>query len=746
MLKRTGSTAQRLKELSYQERVCRIEHYPSSLIHLRHPRGPESSRAPRATMEEEIDGIAGAGTEVWVVLAQRGRGTPLWPSKMLETPPDADPKLLSRFLDLAHQKGIIVLAYHPFIWTRPLAKFQPDWMIQLLDDGGPELWNEGWFCWNSPYRDWLPEYLSELLDNLDFDGIFCDDMSSASHSDTGQRRTGGCHCQYCRELYPKETGKELPTKVDMDSVDFRRYVNWRYDKFKEGVEHVAKGVYAKHPHAIIDWNYYGRPYGPQDIGWKTAHPLNPLSDSTYFFMEAGLDKLGASFPAKLLEAAGSNFCQWLWATQMLPECHSHGAPYPEPYSATVFGLSAVVKGGASMTACLDAGDHTVYGDALKSMFTELKRLRPYVGGESVKYLALHVSQQTRDFGYIEYPNGFWQLMRGSHEMLKRSHILTDVILDQQLTYEHLSPYQVLFLSNSMCLSDEQITVIRRFVSEGGTLIATHQTSLYDELGQKRDNFGLSDVLGVDYQGPFPTSQEGAGTIESLRGGEVNPAECAIYIPQEKPLRDEFGHLVAFGAAQSEVSVRPNGDTRALFTKTSLKWHDGLPPIGMDGVGADFYAYADHDSGLPAVTENTFGKGKAIYVCGDVGEGYSRNPLPQLKRFVAYLVRTSTPPIELEAPRIIELSASMRGPKELMVHLLNNPLPFVPWSTSGLDMRKYFYIDEMVPVPDIRIKLNGFKVKRASLPLQGKELEVVGEPATITVPKVHIQEVVLLQLA
>ena len=229
----------------------------------------------------------------------------------------------------------------------------------MLDDGGEEVWNEGWFCWNSPYRDWLPQYLNEMLDYFDFDGIYFDDMNWGSHSDTGQRRTGGCHCQYCREMYLSQTGKELSPKVQMDSIDFRQYINWRYARFKDGVEHVAKGVYSKHPDAIIDWNYYGRPYGPDDIGWKSAHPLNPLDHSTYFFMEAGLDNLGASFPAKLLRAADSTFGLWISATQISREyLNPYSAPYPEPYTTAACGLSAVVRGGGAVVRCLGAVSYT----------------------------------------------------------------------------------------------------------------------------------------------------------------------------------------------------------------------------------------------------------------------------------------------------------------------------------------------------------------------------------------------------
>ena len=76
-----------------------------------------------------------------------------------------------------------------------------------------------------------------------------------------------------------------------------------------------------------------------------------------------------------------------------------------------------------------------------------------------------------------------------------------MILDNQLNSDYMKQYPVLFLSDSACLSDKQCEEMRQYVRNGGALIATHQTSILDEFGFARKNFGLADVLGVDYEGP-----------------------------------------------------------------------------------------------------------------------------------------------------------------------------------------------------------------------------------------------------
>ena len=42
--------------------------------------------------------------------------------------------------------------------------------------------------------------------------------------------------------------------------------------------------------------------------------------------------------------------------------------------------------------------------------------------------------------------------------------------------------------------------IREFVERGGSLVATYETSLYDEWGVARKDFGLADLFGVSFRG------------------------------------------------------------------------------------------------------------------------------------------------------------------------------------------------------------------------------------------------------
>ena len=54
------------------------------------------------------------------------------------------------------------------------------------------------------------------------------------------------------------------------------------------------------------------------------------------------------------------------------------------------------------------------------------------------------------------------------------------------------------MPNIAALSDAQCDQLRKFVESGGSLVATFETSLYDEEGKPRSNFGLTDLFGVSF--------------------------------------------------------------------------------------------------------------------------------------------------------------------------------------------------------------------------------------------------------
>ena len=627
-VERVGSIAQRLHELPYEKRVCRLEYYPP----WAHDELALAELDDQPVIEL-VDILSEAGVEMVVVPVVFNRGTPRFHSKMLEPHHAIDRDPLPLYLEELHRKGILAVAYWGTRTRLPLKALHPEWMTVALDDGRPPIENIGWPCFNSPFREWTANHLIECMEHLDIDGFFFDGNRLCLGD--SQPHYPGCCCPYCEKLFREETGLQIPRRVDFDAPDFRQFINWRYEKVVDFMLYLTRRVKEKYPDAIMDYQYYARP----TTTWEQGHPHNPLRFNEVggnHFIEAHRTRRETGFVGKIGRALGTPFGIWRNTFQTLSECATGSAPCPEPYPALMHGLSAMVNGGAPAFGNF-AGPLQLGKGVMKQVFSELKKRADYIEGDTIKYVALHSSQQNRDFRPSERPNNtlkkhYMEIgqkeVLGAYELLNRSHLLVDIVLDGQLTRDHLSRYPVLFLADSTCLSDAQCDEIGKCVSEGGTLIAAHETSTLDEWGKQRDNFGLSDLLGLDYKG-----LRDAGGIQGV-----------VYVPQDDGLQQEFGPVICFAAEESRVAFRAGADVGLLCTRSRLRGEFALEnrrrarkPLN------DFDPDSNYDSSEPAVTLHRYGKGQAIYISGNVGAGYAHSPYPPLKRFVASLVKRNRPP-------------------------------------------------------------------------------------------------------
>ncbi len=148
----------------------------------------------------------------------------------------------------------------------------------------------------------------------------------------------------------------------------------------------------------------------------------------------------------------------------------------------------------------------------------------YRGTNSVADVALFSS-----FASIGFDQGgpLRSFMLASQTLIK-DRLLFDIIFDEDL--ENLSKYRALFLPDTESLSDRQIEIIHKFVMNGGGLVATELTSLYNERRKRRRNFGLKDLFGVSDLPNDSRSPDAPLSDDLVRTGKGR----VVYLPEIKP--------------------------------------------------------------------------------------------------------------------------------------------------------------------------------------------------------------------
>src|SRR5262249_32161285 len=91
-------------------------------------------------------------------------------------------------------------------------------------------------------------------------------------------------------------------------------------------------------------------------------------------------------------------------------------------------------------------------------------------------------------------------LHGLYYALLQCRLPFDFVHQENLSAQSLSSYRVLLIPNAAYLRDSECNIIRQYVHSGGSILATFETSRYNEWGDAREDLGLGDVLGVRVAG------------------------------------------------------------------------------------------------------------------------------------------------------------------------------------------------------------------------------------------------------
>jgi hypothetical protein len=166
----------------------------------------------------------------------------------------------------------------------------------------------------------------------------------------------------------------------------------------------------------------------------------------------------------------------------------------------------------------------------------------------------------RSYPSITYHNMSAQLAAVLVEQaLIQTRIPFDLIFDEHLA--NLSKYKVLILPDSECLSDAQLSFIRRFVEQGGSLLVTGPAGLYDEWHRLRVEPGLVGLV------------EGQST-----GEEYVERVKSMGTTAAKPARKEYGRgrVIYFPAVRFDGALpvpEPYFEIDNKYWKLPTNWEE-----------------------------------------------------------------------------------------------------------------------------------------------------------------------------
>ena len=311
---------------------------------------------------------------------------------------------------------------------------------------------------------------------------------------------------------------------------------------------------------------------------------------------------------------------------------------------------------------------------------------------------------------------------GMYQALVEARIPFEMAHDRLLDREHVGQFKTLVLPNIAALSDEQCQQIRDFVRRGGSVVATFETSLYDEWGVRRGNLGLADLFGVN----------AAGLVE----GPVRNA----YLRLEKDTGDRYDPLLA-GLEDAERVIAGvycvPVETTGSFPHPPLTLVPSYPDLPMEEVYPRFPKTDE-----PGIYLRESGESRIVYFPWDVDRIFWEVLNVDHGKLLRNAVQWATNEEQLvtvTGPGVLDV-AIWRQENSMTVHLVN--------LTNPMMMRGPFR--ELVQVGEqvVRVRLpSGGRAKSVHLLKAGRKPEVIegNRYLTITVPAVLDHEVIAVDL-
>jgi len=626
---------------------------------------------------------------------------------------DGDP--FGELLAGCRKLGMVVIArVDPHSCRQEAYQARPDWVAVDAEGRPRRHWAapERWVtCALGPYNfQFMTEVIREIMTLYRVDGIFANRWVGS----------GMCYCEHCRRNFRAFCGLDLPRTADPQDPARRQYILWRQQRLFELWRLWDGEIRRINPQACYIANAGGGALSELDM--KTIGELAPT-------LMADRQARRGVMPPWANGKNGKEYRATL-GRKAIVGIFSVGLEEPYRWKDSVQ-TEAEIR--------IWVADGVAHG--LRPWFTKFcgvlhdRRWLKVVEGiydwhwrsenylrneEPLARVALVYSQQTAAFyGGPRAQEKVEQHTLGMYHALVEARIPFEMVHDRLLEPERVDRFRLLILPNIAALSDQQCEQLRGYVRRGGSLLATYETSLYDEWGVRRKDFGLADLFGVSFERPAE--------------GPMRNAYLRLEHDTRHPILKGLEEAPRIIHGVWRLPVRP----RAPFDRPPLTLIPPYPDLPMEEV----YPRVEKTD-VAEVYLRQLGRARVVYFPWDLDRVFWEVMCADHGRLLANAVDWAVNeerPVEVRGPGVLDI-AFWRQKQSLTLHLVNLTNPM---------MMKGPY-REVIPVgaQQVRLRLpEGRRARGVQLLVSGlrPRFEQAGGWLSLSVPSIAVHEVVAVDL-
>lgn len=624
----------------------------------------------------------------------------------------------------ARRRGIRVVArMDPDYAYQEALEAHPEW-FEKNPDGSPRRQEEcPWLfktCMFSTYfTEQMPAIYREINERYSPDGIFTNGWPG-----TGPLEV--CYCSACQKIYHDKTGGVPPEATDAESSVYRKY----YEIYMSRIAEIWKL-----------WNQIAREKNPDSVyvgnlggGIRTVKDVKRLGELAEWF---NADHQGRSTEGPIWSCAqqgrvaqsvmgGRTITNGIGAYSTSSPLWRHSSkPAAE---ATLWMAQVAASGMVPWYHWLGGSpednrfrktgrrfyDWLASNEAHFRNRRSLANLAVLYPQSSIAFYRSNGTKERRLNGEVIDPTDYLQ---GLNYALLEGRFLFDFVHQENLSPEALKPYEALLIPNAAYLRDKECEAIRQYVASGGSLLATFETSRYDEWGDRREDFGLSDLFGVhttgDVIGPFGNSYmhiDRAHPITDIfKDTEILPGpEFRVPVSHVKPESTFLSHIPHYPAFPPEMvypRIRRTLEPAAVFR------------------------------------EGSGNSGNVVYFPGDIARTGWKSGNPDFNQLmcssIRWLMKSHSRPVTVEGEGIVELFAWETEPG-FALHILNYTNP----NTMRSFVRRFY------PIGPLHVEFSVSAGRKISMVRRLRATQILAfkqtnEIVQFDVPSVKDYEVVAL---
>jgi hypothetical protein len=580
--------------------------------------------------------------------------------------------LFGELCKAAHDDGLAVFARMDS--NRAHQEFYdqyPGWFA-VDKNGKPYMAGELYLsCVNSPYYDkHIPSILTEIATNYKPEGF-------TDNSWSGLTRDSICYCNYCQKSFREKTGNEIPAEKNWNDKVYRQWIKWNYERRLEIWDLNNKTTKAAGGENCVWSGMNSGSIRGQSFYFRDYKEICSRAEIIMLDEQARSNEGGFQHNAQL----GNLVHGMLGWEKLLPESmamyQSGGGVnfrvaskvQPEARMWMINGIAGGIQPWWHHVSAYHE-DRRMYKTAAPVMQWHKDNEQYLINRAPVANVGVVWSQQNTDFYGRDTANDLVELpWRGMTNALMRARIPYLPVHADHIERD-AQKFKLLILPNVASLSETQLAAIKKFVADGGSIFATGETSLYDEWGDKKEDYAMADLFGAHY---VPAAKEGelskvAGNayhtylrlLPELRAqvdGPLNGTEPAVKGARHKILEGfEETDIIPFGGLLNDMKV----DSGAEVLMTFVPQFPVYPP--------ETAWMRDPVTNIPGVIV----RDKVVFMPANVDTQYAVNNHPDHANLIKNMVRWmlgEDEVVKVESPGLLDVHLYEQK-NRLVMHIVN----------------------------------------------------------------------------